>query len=105
MKLLSLNFFLNPRFMRGFFMPLLAVNKVLSQGLLMMSYSPFARLILFFGFIFAAGLTIIADNSLNSALTFYASFDNLELSDFIFCIFSSEIGTYAFVRVFFETID
>ena len=33
-------------------MPLLAVNKVLSQGWLMMSYSPFARLILFFGFIF-----------------------------------------------------
>ena len=61
--------------MRGFFMPLLAVNKVLGQGLLMMSYSPFARLILFFGFIFAAGLTIFADNSLKSALTFYASFD------------------------------
>lgn len=61
--------------MRGFFMPLLAVNKVLSQGLLMMSYSPFDRLILFFGFIFATGLTIFADNSLKSALTFYASFD------------------------------
>jgi|GEM_PF-166318 len=67
---------LKPRYMRGFFVvPLLAVNQALSQGLRMICFSPWARLILLLGFAFGVSVTIIGETSLKSSLTFYASFD------------------------------
>ena len=66
---------LKPRFKRGFFVPLLAVNQTLSQNLFMKCFSSFSRLILLFGFAFGISIKTIGETSIKSSLTFYASFD------------------------------
>ena len=61
---------LKPRFKRGFFVPLLAVNQTLSQNLFMKCFSSLLRLILLFGFAFGISIKTIGETSIKSSLLF-----------------------------------